>query len=56
MPGATDSLYYSRLYIDQTECIRCGACEEVCPTDAISIQKVSRVPVKAEMLAAGAGA
>jgi formate dehydrogenase major subunit len=37
----TDSLYYSRLWIDQNKCIRCGACEAVCPVNAISIQKVS---------------
>ncbi|MGH8671506.1 MAG: FAD-dependent oxidoreductase, partial [Burkholderiales bacterium] len=37
----TDSLYYSRLWIDQSKCIRCGQCEAVCPVNAISIQKVS---------------
>jgi NADPH-dependent glutamate synthase beta subunit-like oxidoreductase/NAD-dependent dihydropyrimidine dehydrogenase PreA subunit len=41
--GKTDSLYYNRLWIDQSECIRCGRCESVCPVNAISIQKVSRV-------------
>jgi formate dehydrogenase major subunit len=51
-PGKTKPLYYSGLYIDQTQCIRCGACERVCPTDAISIQKVSRRPVTTQMLAA----
>lgn len=40
-PGKTDSLYYNRLWIDQTQCIRCGRCEAVCPVDAITIQKVS---------------
>lgn len=24
-----------QLYIDPTECIDCGACEEVCPVDAV---------------------
>jgi NADPH-dependent glutamate synthase beta subunit-like oxidoreductase/ferredoxin len=38
--GATDSLYYNRLWIDQNQCIRCGACEAVCPVNAITIQKV----------------
>ncbi len=52
--GKTKSLYYSRLYIDQTECIRCGACEKVCPTEAISIQKVSMRPVTAETVSARA--
>ncbi|HKB82522.1 MAG TPA: 4Fe-4S binding protein, partial [Burkholderiales bacterium] len=37
----TDSLYYNRLWIDQTQCIRCGRCESVCPVNAITIQKVS---------------
>ena len=37
----TDSLYYNRLWIDQSQCIRCGSCEAVCPVNAITIQKVS---------------
>jgi formate dehydrogenase major subunit len=39
--GGTDSLYYNRLWIDQSQCIRCGRCEAVCPVNAITIQKVS---------------
>jgi NAD-dependent dihydropyrimidine dehydrogenase PreA subunit len=39
--GATDALYYNRLWIDQDQCIRCGACEAVCPVNAITIQKVT---------------
>jgi NAD-dependent dihydropyrimidine dehydrogenase PreA subunit len=39
--GQTDSLYYNRLWIDQSQCIRCGRCESVCPVNAITIQKVS---------------
>ena len=50
-PGKTKPLYYSGLYIDQTQCIRCGACERVCPTGAISIQKVSRRTVTAQVSA-----
>lgn len=49
-PGETNSLYYTGLYIDQTQCIRCGACQKACPTGAISLQKVSRVPCTAKML------
>jgi len=37
----SDSLYYNRLWIDQNQCVRCGACEAVCPVNAITIQKVS---------------
>jgi formate dehydrogenase major subunit len=29
------------IWIDQEDCIRCGACVAACPVDAISIQKVS---------------
>jgi formate dehydrogenase major subunit len=29
------------IWINQADCIRCGLCVEACPTDAISIQKVS---------------
>jgi ferredoxin len=39
--GKTDSLYYNRLWIDQSQCIRCGRCESVCPVNAITIQQVS---------------
>jgi NADPH-dependent glutamate synthase beta subunit-like oxidoreductase len=39
--GHTDSLYYNRLWIDQSQCVRCGRCEAVCPVNAITIQKVS---------------
>ncbi len=41
--GVTDSLYYNRLWIDQDQCVRCGQCEAVCPVNAITIQKVSRI-------------
>ena len=29
------------IYINQEDCIRCGACVDACPVDCISIQKVS---------------
>ncbi len=38
---ATDADKRPRLWINQSECIRCGACIDVCPDDAISVQKVS---------------
>jgi NAD-dependent dihydropyrimidine dehydrogenase PreA subunit len=31
------------IWINQEDCIRCGACVAACPVDAISIQKVSLV-------------
>jgi NADPH-dependent glutamate synthase beta subunit-like oxidoreductase/ferredoxin len=37
---------YNLLYIDQNECIRCGACVEVCPVSCIPVQKVSLCTVK----------
>lgn len=38
---STGSKDYNLLYIDQSQCIRCGACKEVCPVECISLQKVS---------------
>lgn len=35
-PGHTSGLYYNALFIDETECIRCYACIDACPHDAIS--------------------
>ena len=29
------------IWINQDECIRCGACIKACPVDAITLQKVS---------------
>ncbi len=44
----TSAENYNLLYIDQNECIRCGACAEVCPVECIPLQKVQTrtVPVK----------
>lgn len=38
---STSSMDYNLLYIDQNECIRCGACVDICPVECISVQKVS---------------
>lgn len=35
------------IWIDQTDCIRCNACVEACPVDAISVQRVSLRTVRA---------
>jgi len=42
---STGSKDYNMLYIDQSQCIRCGACRDVCPVECISLQKVSRKSV-----------
>lgn len=42
---STGSKDYNMLYIDQAQCIRCGACRDVCPVECISLQKVSRKSV-----------
>ena len=34
-PLETSGLYYNSLYIDENECIRCYACVDICPADAI---------------------
>lgn len=52
VPGLTNSLYDGRLWIDQNECIRCGACMDACPTGAISLQNVSKCMVTADTLRA----
>jgi NADPH-dependent glutamate synthase beta subunit-like oxidoreductase len=33
------------IWINQADCIRCGACVDACPVDAISVQKVSHTTV-----------
>ena len=38
---ATDQDKNPRIWINQADCIRCGACIDVCPDDAISLQRVS---------------
>jgi glutamate synthase (NADPH/NADH) small chain len=42
---STSSKDYNMLYIDQSQCIRCGACKDVCPVECISLQKVSKQTV-----------
>ena len=36
-PAYTSGLYYNSLYIDENECVRCFACVDACPHDAISV-------------------
>lgn len=35
-PARTSGLYYNGLVIDESKCIRCNACVDACPHDAIS--------------------
>ena len=44
--GSTSSRDYNMLFIDQNECIRCGACVDVCPVECISLQKVEKRTVR----------
>ena len=37
---STSTRDYNLLFIDQSECIRCGACADVCPVECISLQRV----------------
>ncbi len=39
---STNTRNYNRLHLDQNECIRCGACVEVCPVECITLQKVTQ--------------
>lgn len=48
---ATGAKDYNLLYIDQSQCIRCGACKDVCPVECIDVQKVSAKTVCASSLA-----
>jgi NADPH-dependent glutamate synthase beta subunit-like oxidoreductase/ferredoxin len=43
---STSAMDYNLLYIDQNECIRCGACADVCPVECIPMQKVNKRVVK----------
>lgn len=40
---STNTRNYNRLHLDQNQCIRCGACVEVCPVECITLQKVTEV-------------
>lgn len=39
---SSSSRDYNLLFIDSSQCTRCGACVDVCPVDCISLQKVTR--------------
>ncbi len=47
---SSSSLDYNMLYIDQNECIRCGACADICPVECIPLQKVSKKVVPKDAL------
>lgn len=57
---ATSAEKTTYIHIDSNECIRCGKCERVCPTKAISMKKMERVACASEVslhdLVAGARA
>lgn len=36
------------IWINQADCIRCGACVDACPVDAISIQRVSKRTIRVD--------
>lgn len=42
---SSSSRDYNLLYLDGDQCIRCGACVEVCPVDCITLQKVSKLTI-----------
>jgi len=42
---STSGKDYNMLYIDQSQCIRCGACRDVCPVECISLQNVTKKTV-----------
>ncbi len=44
---ATSTEATKLIWIDSSECIRCNACVDACPVDAISVQRVSRRTVRA---------
>ncbi|PCH57410.1 MAG: hypothetical protein COC15_01145 [Legionellales bacterium] len=47
---ATSSEDTKQIYINQADCIRCNACLDACPVDAISVQKVEIINVKNDAL------
>jgi NAD(P)H-flavin reductase len=41
IPGVTSGLYYNTLFINSDSCIRCYACVDACPHDAISASNLT---------------
>ena len=42
IPRKSIGVYHGKLLIDHKKCVRCGECEKVCPTNAITIQKIEK--------------
>ena len=41
--GQTDSVAPREAIVDAEKCIGCGTCQEVCPLEAISVNRVARI-------------
>ena len=45
--------YDAEYFINQKDCIRCNACLEVCPTECISVQKVTGCTIAVDSIREG---
>ena len=44
-PGVTSGVYYNSLFVDDSKCIRCYACVDICPVGAISPGHHDAIPL-----------